>query len=171
MSKNVMLASVMSAICAAGCGGGTTADRDTGTGGRDTGTAPVDTGPVDVDTGPVDVDTGPVDVDTGTTDVDSGATGMGACTNAADGAILATDVTGTVGDCAMSNFGAQPGTGNCIHMMTGLSTECSNCFGDAAACAVMRCLAQCIGGDTPMCMTCRAMNCDPAFAACSGLAP
>jgi hypothetical protein len=83
---------------------------------------------------------------------------------------MSMDVSMTVGQCAMDNFGAEPGTQNCIRMMTGLSNPCADCFDGEVRCSVMNCALRCFS-DTPDCAACRAMFCDAAFAMCSGLSP
>jgi hypothetical protein len=139
--------------------------------GTDSGPVGTDTGPVGTDTGPPELDAGPAPVDAGPGDVDGGPVGAGACTNTADMAVLGSiDVGMVVGDCAMMTLGMEPATSNCI-MMSGLSAGCTACFSATVSCTVANCLSQCIGGDSPACLDCRATNCDPAFAACSGLTP
>ncbi len=97
---------------------------------------------------------------------------MGACTNDADKAISASkDVPKIVGDCASSSFGGEPATKNCIKMGTGFSDPCVTCFDDNVGCVIKNCVFQCSSDSgSPDCVSCRAMNCDPAFVMCSGLA-
>ncbi len=141
---------------------------DAGASTTDTGAADVDAATVDVDAATVDVDAAMVDVDSGSVGADSGGSGE-ACTNAADMAVLASiDVGMVVGDCAMTTFGAEPATSNCI-MMSGLSSGCTACFSATVSCTVMHCITQCIGGETPACADCRAMNCNDAFMTCAGI--
>ncbi|MEP7119389.1 MAG: hypothetical protein ABJE95_00540 [Byssovorax sp.] len=101
----------------------------------------------------------------------TGAMMMGACTNAADLAIIMSkDIGKIVGDCASSGFGMEPGTKNCIKMGTGFSDPCVVCFDDTVSCVFKNCLGECIGGSSsPACKDCRAAKCDPAFTACSGV--
>ena len=107
----------------------------------------------------------------------TGSTGtgamMGACTNAADMTIvMSKDLGKIVGDCAQSKLGMEPATKDCIKMGTGLSDPCVTCFDDTVGCVFKNCLGECIGGSgSQACTDCRAAKCDPAFVACSGLAP
>lgn len=98
---------------------------------------------------------------------------MGACTNAADTTIVMSKNLGKiVGDCASSKLGMEPATKDCIKMGTGLSDPCVTCFDDTVGCVFKNCLGECIGGSgSQACTDCRAAKCDPAFVACSGLAP
>ena len=113
---------------------------------------------------------------TGTSSSASGSTGtgmmaMGACTNAADlGIVQSKDVKGITTTCGKNNIGQDAKVKACIKMETNLSDPCVTCFADTVSCVVSKCLAQC-GADTnsQACKDCRATNCDPAFAACSGL--
>ncbi len=103
----------------------------------------------------------------------TGTTGaMGACTNAADTALLAdpnADIETKVNDCAQQNLGQEPATLDCIKA-TGLSAGCAQCFDDTVQCVVMNCLTECLAdSNSPACIECRAMKCDPAFETCSGL--
>lgn len=104
---------------------------------------------------------------------DSGASG--ACTNPSDMAVISdpgSDVNGKVGACAQKNFGAEPGTRDCIRSESGLSTACADCYDGMSQCVVKHCIAQCLAGqNSPGCTSCRAQNCDPAFAACVGIPP
>jgi hypothetical protein len=78
-----------------------------------------------------------------------------------------------VSNCSQQNFGMEPGTGDCIQMVTGLSTPCVTCYDNLVQCAIMHCLfppASC--GTFPLgaaCAACEHVNCTPAFNACSGL--
>ena len=95
---------------------------------------------------------------------------MGACTNDADQQIIASkDVEAEVQQCAEENFGAEPGTKNCIKDSTGLSDPCVACFDDTVQCSVNNCIGDCIGGQSPACDACVDAKCMPAFQACSGL--
>jgi hypothetical protein len=96
---------------------------------------------------------------------------MGACTNAADFAIVqAKDVKKIAEDCGKSNLGAEPGTKNCIKMGTSLSDGCVTCFDDIVVCVVKNCVDKCFADPgSADCMACREKNCNPAFKTCSGL--
>ncbi|MEZ4311732.1 MAG: hypothetical protein R3F14_27185 [Polyangiaceae bacterium] len=102
-----------------------------------------------------------------------GMTG-GACLNPEDGAVLNDpnkDVPAAVGKCGQDNFGMEPATLDCIKM-TGLSDGCAQCFDDTVHCIIEKCLSECIAdAGSQACVDCRKMNCDPAFAECSGLMP
>src|SRR5262245_47717052 len=91
----------------------------------------------------------------------------GACPNAADQAILGMiNVEEVVGQCAQENFGAEPGTKECIKDSTQLSDPCVTCFDNTVQCTVQNCLGQCAGGQTPECTACMEANCLPDFQAC-----
>ncbi len=115
-----------------------------------------------------------------TTSTGGGATGstgtgamMGACTNAGDMTIIMSKAIGKiVGDCASGKLGMEPATKDCIKMGTGLSDPCVTCFDDTVGCVIKNCFSECIGGSgSQACNDCRVAKCDPAFVACSGLAP
>ena len=162
MPMKCLLAVLAFGLVGVACGGVPSASPDAGR--VDSGAAP------DAATGTVDAgapDTGTGGVDTGTGGVDTGA--GGACTNVADMALLASiDIGMVVGDCAMTTFGAEPATSECI-MRSGLSAGCTTCFSGTVSCTLMHCLGECIGGESPACATCRATNCNAAFAVCSGI--
>jgi hypothetical protein len=139
----------------------------------DAGMMAMDAGDPGTDAGDPGTDAGDPGTDAGDPGTDAGMMASGACTNAEDTAIFSTvNIDMIVESCVRTSFGAQPATSNCIQMMSGLSDGCTACFGDTVTCVTMNCLTQCIaGGASPGCVSCRMMNCDPAFAVCSGLAP
>jgi len=132
----------------------------------------MDAGDPGTDAGDPGTDAGSMDIDAGNPGTDAGMMASGACTNMADTTtLMSIDIGAIVETCVRSSFGAQPATSNCIGMMSGLSEGCTACFGDTVTCVTMSCLTQCLaGGSSPGCVSCRMMNCDPAFAVCSGLA-
>jgi hypothetical protein len=100
---------------------------------------------------------------------------MGACTNAADTAIMKMpSFQQSVNDCATKNIGNAGNTSNCVQMATGLSAACSGCQGDLAVCGFNNCIAMCIDQSTPdkmqACNMCLATNCGAAYQTCSGVA-
>lgn len=106
----------------------------------------------------------------------SGSTGtgmmmMGACTNPTDLGIVQTkDVKMITADCGKANIGNDAKTKECIKMGTSLSDPCVTCFADTVSCVIAKCLQPCLADSgSQACTDCRAMNCDPAFKACSGL--
>jgi hypothetical protein len=101
----------------------------------------------------------------------AGGAGMGACTNAADLALVQSkDVAGITGKCGTDNLGAEPKTKDCIKTQTGLSDACVDCFDGTVQCVVAKCFSQCIAdANSQPCKDCRKANCDPAFESCSGL--
>jgi hypothetical protein len=161
----LLACSSSSSTAGTGAGGGSSAT--TGTGGATTSST---TGSTTATTGSTSASTG-----TGT----GGAPPMGACTNVMDGTILAGEnVKMIVQNCALTNQGQEPATKNCIQnggnpdagasML--LSDACTKCFDDNVQCIFAKCLAQCAAAPSSQaCTDCRATNCDPAFAACSGL--
>jgi hypothetical protein len=137
----------------------------------DGGMTTMDAGDPGVDAGDPVVDAGDPGVDAGDPSTDAGMMASGACTNEADTTtLMSIDIGAIVEGCVRTTFGAQPATSNCIGMMSGLSAGCTACFGETVTCVTMSCLTQCLaGGSSPGCVSCRMMNCDPAFAVCSGL--
>jgi hypothetical protein len=103
----------------------------------------------------------------------TGGGATGACTNAPDQAIITapnSDIEGKVGDCGQSNFGAEPGTSNCIKQQTGLSDPCVACFSATIKCAIDHCVGPCLfDQNSAECIACRAQYCDGPFEQCSGL--
>lgn len=139
----------------------TTADTTTGVGGSASASASGAGGASSTSTG------GGATGSTGT------GTMMGACTNAGDMTIIMSKAIGKiVGDCASGKLGMEPATKDCIKMGTGLSDPCVTCFDDTVGCVIKNCFSECIGGSgSQACNDCRVAKCDPAFVACSGLAP
>ena len=176
LEKMIAIACVGVAACTSSSTGGGSGVRDAGTpprsdsgvmAARDGGASAVDAG--HPGTPPAAVDAG--SVAPGPADAGPPPASSGACTNAADQAVIAsTDVPAAVSDCARMSFGAEPATMDCIVTSTGLTMACSSCYDAAIACSISSCLTDCFGGDSPGCMACRATHCDPAFGACSGLA-
>ncbi len=145
--------------------GGTTASGGGGTGGATGGTTA--SGGTGGATGGTTASGG-----TGGATGGTGGAAMGACTNAADGAVLsdpATDAQAKVGACGKDNLGAEPATLDCIKAI-GFSDGCAACFDGTVQCAIMNCLNDCFAdANSQPCKDCRKTNCDPAFEACSGL--
>jgi hypothetical protein len=114
------------------------------------------------------VDTGTA-ADTGTAS-DTG-TMMGACTNAADQAVVdETDVAAEAEACGRDCFGGGMCVTECMRDDVGLSMECASCFGDTAECTRDNCLTACLGTDEARCTMCRReAGCLGDFEACSGL--
>eukprot|EP00732_Lithocolla_globosa_P002947 Lithocolla_globosa_v1_NODE_2128_length_2152_cov_8.954220.p1 type:complete len:668 gc:universal NODE_2128_length_2152_cov_8.954220:137-2140(+) len=71
--------------------------------------------------------------------------------------------------CGRRCLGTMPCTGDCIAAETGMSLECSHCWGDEANCAGAQCWQECIGGNSPPCLQCNYDNCFPAMSECSGI--
>ena len=63
-------------------------------------------------------------------------------------------------------------TSGCMKKDFVFSDQCSDCFGDGAACAVRKCKLKCAwGSNTPSCKTCLKNYCLNLFVQCSGLDP
>ena len=103
----------------------------------------------------------------------------GACTNADDGALLATEelrdaVTAAATDCGIGCLG-EDDVGACsvacLVAGTGLTVGCSACYAGMVGCSKDNCLAECLqdpSGDA--CATCQTdAGCFIDFYACSGL--
>ena len=98
----------------------------------------------------------------------------GACTGSSDTTVLDTaDIEGELNNLIFGCF-MSPDMGACVAdglaSATGLSGECSACFGDNFACVFGSCQAQCSTPGSPECDACAAESCTPAFDECSGLA-
>ena len=128
----------------------------------------------------------PPEVDAGA-GTDGGAP-AGACTNAADLAILApnsgVDIDAELPICVRalllggigpdsSEFAGRVGT--CLADATGLTPACGACYGENGGCSAKSCLMLCLTTpDSPDCSDCRCgrtgpTNCIAAFVACSGI--
>ena len=101
----------------------------------------------------------------------------GACTNAADLAIITggTDVQGQVETCGRGCLGDPDPRGcstACIVTATGLSEACADCYSGMTACAIANCMLQCIDSSSPTCRNCLDdAGCTAEFLTCSGLPP
>lgn len=108
----------------------------------------------------------------------------GACTGPGDSAILdgpPLDWQGFLAECGQPCFMVPDLAGclsPCIAERTGLSPECSACFGAEFQCIAQSCMASCVTGpggtagiDDDACTTCRVALCDPAFEQCAGRSP
>ena len=130
---------------------------------------PADSAPTEV----ASVDVAKVDVakvDLGA--VDSGTAVAGACTNPADQKIVDSGVVAkSTEKCALASFGDAKKASECIKKETGLSDGCVTCFADLLSCTFAKCIADCMGGQTPKCDACLAKNCNASFTTCSGLTP
>ncbi len=105
--------------------------------------------------------------------------GSGACTNAADLAIITGQGPLLVAQaaflCAFSG-GCIPPTAMCVapcvSMQTGLSLACSSCFAEQFGCALATCPSCIQSPSSQECTDCQATSrCGPQFDACSGLPP
>ena len=167
MATRMMISVLLLTAMLVGCG-----DDDAPPPATDGGMMTVDAGDPGTDAGDPGMDAGDPGVDAGDPGTDAGMMASGACTNMADTtALMSVEIGMIIQTCIGRTFGMQPATSECIGMMSGLSTGCTACFGDTVTCVTMNCLTQCLaGGSSPGCVSCRMMNCDPAFAVCSGLA-
>lgn len=99
----------------------------------------------------------------------------GACDNTADRAIIDNpnvDQDAITGECSRNCFTATAFVtcvAQCVNEQTGLSDNCSNCYGQTAECGKTNCLMACMGGASPECETCLDENCHPAFVECAGV--
>jgi hypothetical protein len=107
----------------------------------------------------------------------------GACTNAADGALLDSDekfdgVVAEATTCGMTAL-TKPAAEqqqfalDCVKTETGLSEGCATCFAESTACTIEECVAQCAADPSPQgCIDCREdKGCTPDFFTCSGFTP
>jgi hypothetical protein len=127
--------------------------------------------PAETDT-PTETDT-PAETDTPT---DSGS--LPVCLNEADAAVLAEDqgqIATAATTCVLScAFEADLGAcvSACLLSSSGLTEACNDCFGERYGCVLTQCSLECVSDvRASACVSCSASNCDPAFAACSGLDP
>jgi hypothetical protein len=168
MVRNLLaLCAVFAPIALFACGNSSSTTTTTGTGGTTAASTTAGTGGTTTDATTGASTTASTGAGTG------GASG--ACTNAADSAIVADpakDVSGAAANCGKMTFGAEPATKDCVKMATGLSDGCAQCFGDTIGCVVNNCITPCLADSAGACCAiCRSTNCDPAFAACSGITP
>ena len=100
----------------------------------------------------------------------------GACTNDADGGVLASiDVAKVVEGCAkgciLDSDKAACG-GDCLVEEAGLSADCAACFGGNVACAFTKCTFECGFGSVESCLDCQSKaGCFVEFESCAGLPP
>jgi hypothetical protein len=116
-------------------------------------------------------DGGPAAGDSAVGDGASADGSFGACTNASDLAVTqAAGFSDALPPCAVSCLGSTDSscTAQCLVTKTGLSQECAACWGDNINCGIQHCAAECIDSASAACKDCDAMNCAPAFHACSG---
>lgn len=95
----------------------------------------------------------------------------GACTTEADVAIICdSGFSEAVAACGTGNLmGGPEAIAMCVVDETGLSSECSACFGATTQCTIENCLTDCATDPlSDACTTCRAENCDAAFNECAG---
>lgn len=129
----------------------------------------IDAGEPAMDSGPPDsgtaMDSGSADAATPLADA-----GPGACTDEEDqtvqmGATFDMDVQA----CGQDNSAQEPATTDCL-VGLGLTSDCAGCYDDSIHCTIMHCLSQCVADSSSVaCTSCRAVNCDPMFHACTGL--
>ena len=108
---------------------------------------------------------------------------MGACDNTGDVDALAglqpTNARQIAADCGASECfnlvvmesAFKACVDDCVEQaVTGLTTECSSCYGDLAWCSRALCLPPCAGDScTPLCLTCPGYDaCINALDACAG---
>jgi hypothetical protein len=61
-------------------------------------------------------------------------------------------------------------TSECVEDQAGLSSDCSDCFGELTACTTDNCLAQCLEDSAaPECIECQEEFCADDFESCSGI--
>jgi len=154
------------------CGSDDSAPTDSGTGGADSSTT-TDSG-VATDSGTAsdtgsETDTGPGTDGGGGSD--TGTLPTGACSNAADQAVVAaTDIPAEAESCGRGCFGAESCVTDCMRDDVGLTMACAACFGATSECTRSNCLTACLGSDAARCTMCRRMaGCLDSFVTCSGL--
>ena len=74
-------------------------------------------------------------------------------------------------DCSRQCWGAASCVADCVHRTQNLSSPCSACFGNLAACTVKNCMSPCVQGGSASgaCRACEQQYCGDPFARCSGL--
>ena len=72
--------------------------------------------------------------------------------------------------CSKTAWGSKSGTASCVsRLYPNLSVPCSECFGDAAACGLNKCMFQCArDAGSANCLTCIDVNCSSALLNCTG---
>lgn len=100
----------------------------------------------------------------------------GQCLAADDVALACTgELSSVVSACAMDDaraLGLGGGVSACARSAASLeraSDSCIDCYVSETLCAVQNCLALCLAGRSPECISCRTDRCGAAFQACSGL--
>jgi len=95
----------------------------------------------------------------------------GACTNAADQAVIDNqDVETIAKDCAIANLTDASKAAQCIKDATGLSDPCIACFQGTVTCGITNCAFQCLNPDSPDCDPClESAGCFSEFETCSGV--
>jgi len=96
----------------------------------------------------------------------------GACTNAADQAILAdVDVVLEAETCVMTCSMDMECMAGCLSDNTGLSSACSQCYAEATGCILTYCLSGCMSDPhSDVCIACMVENgCYGPFVLCSGM--
>jgi hypothetical protein len=96
---------------------------------------------------------------------------VGGCTGGQDAEIIVNKpVWKELVGCGMMFVGAEPAQLQCVEAQTGLSPDCAGCADAYLTCNIKLCLNPCLNDPGGMlCLSCREMQCDPAFFACSGL--
>jgi len=117
-----------------------------------------------------------VDTDTGTdTDTETESDPVDACINSSDSTIIGgTDVEAEAITCGLGCVGEPDVSGctaDCVSTETGLSDDCSECYGDMVECSVTECFTECISDPTSVaCTNCQdSSGCTAAFDLCTGL--
>ncbi len=101
----------------------------------------------------------------------------GACTNAADLAIVSTEnVNGTASSCGLGCLGEadeRQCSITCIQQTHTITDECAGCYGDIVACTITNCVGECAADPSAaVCTQCQQdAGCTAAFYECTGLTP
>jgi len=106
------------------------------------------------------------------TDTNADAGADGACTNEPDLEIFdSTDLVAAMTNCLPGCIYGDLAVcvAVCVAEDTGLSAECSACFGDTAWCGATNCMYDCGEPMSEGCLTCIAESCGSAFETCAGV--
>jgi hypothetical protein len=97
---------------------------------------------------------------------------VGACTDPLDANIFQNTVAfPESAKCALANLGNSQGLVMCLTANVGVSSACADCMAEDLTCAVAHCPNPCSQDPaSPGCASCRQINCEAQFVACSGLA-
>ena len=120
---------------------------------------------------------GGADSNTSATSASGNSSGgmMGACVNPVDEMKLTDQQAARIAanGCAIMCAAypvIPPCAKDCMVMMLGISDTCAQCWGDFVLCGMTMCVQPCVADpNTPKCLMCTGVTCDPAYHLCAGI--